>query len=205
MLRSTINWVSENRQVRTSLKFSLIVHVTTWTWLWVTWDLAGSSATSSSRTTSIFFVHDIKHLSQFSEPEWLKLLFLLSDTQEWLNDINSALFRQLPISKKRFISKDYYLTVTTLAHILERHYYKINRYPHAGKFNIPVTDILNYIREGYAIPPVAIHGNNMQRIVEAPAPIGHDKDGRQTNIITILTDAGGKIITAYPGLGCVGS
>lgn len=143
---------------------------------------------------------ETKHLSHFSEPEWLKLLFLLSDTQEWLNNMNKELFNQLPISKKRFISKDYYLTVTTLAHILERHYYKINRYPHAGKFYIPVTDILNYIRDAYAITPVAINGTNFQRAIHTAAPIGHDKNGNETNIITILTDAGGKIITVFPGL-----
>src|SRR5205085_5431440 len=140
-----------------------------------------------------------KHLSQFSEPEWLKLLFLLSDTQEWLNDMHKDLFDQLPVCKKRFISKDYYLTVNKLAHILERHYYKINRYPNAGKFTIPVTDILNYIREALAIPPVPIDGDNMRRTLEVPTPIGYDKHGRETNVITILTDAGGKIITAFPG------
>jgi len=148
-------------------------------------------------------LNNINHHSHFSEPEWLKLLFLLSDTQEWLNDMNKALFNQLPISKKRFISKDYYLTVTTPAHILERHYYKINRYPHVGKFNIPVTDILNYIRDAHAIAPIAINGNNLQRTIEASAPIGHDKNGNETNIITILTDAGGKIITVFPGE-CIG-
>lgn len=86
-----------------------------------------------------------------------------------------------------------------LAHILQRHYYKINRYPHAGKFNIPVTDILNYIRQAHDILPVPIDGNNWQRILTTTAPIGHDKHGNETNIITILTDAGGKIVTAFPG------
>ena len=169
------------------------------------------SATSSSRTTSIFFMpiandnpndaenNRTKHHPFFNEEQWLKLLFALSDTQEWVNDLNKGLFNQLHISKKRFISKDYYLTVTTLAHILERHYYKINRYPHAGKFNIPVTDILNYIRDAYAITPVAINGTNFQRAIQTAAPIGHDKDGNETNIITILTDAAGKIITVFPG------
>ena len=142
---------------------------------------------------------DKKQHPNFSEQEWLKLLFLLSDTQEWLNDLNKALLNQLPISKKRFISKNYYLTVPVATHILERHYVKINRYPHAGKFNIPVIDILTYIRDAHDVTPVPIGGSNLQRIVEAPDPVGHDKNGRETNIITIVTDAGGKIITAFPG------
>jgi hypothetical protein len=160
--------------------------------------LAGPSVTSSSRTTSIFFMPDTKHQSNFSETEWLKLLFVLSDTQEWLNNMNKELFNQLPISKRRFISRDYYLAVTSLAHILERHYYKINRYPHAGKFNIPVTDILNYLREAYEILPVA-NGLIFYRSMQTALPVGHDKNGNETNVITVLTDAGGKIITAFPG------
>ena len=143
---------------------------------------------------------DKKPNAQFSEPEWLKLLFLLADTQEWLNDMNKELFLQLPIPKKRFIRKDYYLSAPVLAHILERHYYKINRYPHTGKFNIPVTDILKYIRDAYEVVPVPIAGGNLQRTFYAPAPIGHDKQGNETHVITILSDAGGKIVTAFPGL-----
>jgi hypothetical protein len=144
-------------------------------------------------------MNNTKQPFQFSEDEWLKLLFLLADTQEWLNDMHKTLFNQLPVSKKRFISKQYHLGLPALAHILERHYYKINRYPHAGKFTIPVTDILNYIRDAHATIPVDIEGNNKQRTIEASAPVGHDKNGKQTNVITILTDAGGKIVTAFPG------
>ena len=110
------------------------------------------------------------------------------------------MFRQLAVSKKKFISKQYYLTASALAHILERHYYKINRYPHAGKFQIPVIEILNYIREAHASPATPASGNNnFQRTMQTPEPIGFDKNGQSTNIITILTDGGGKIITAFPG------
>jgi hypothetical protein len=136
----------------------------------------------------------------FNESEWLKLLFLLSDTQTWLDDMNKEMFRQLPICKKRFISKDYYLSVSSLAHIIERHYYKINRYPHAGKFHIPVLEILNRIREAHAIPAIPALGcNNFQRTIQTSQAIGFDKKGQSTNIITVLTDAGGNIITAFPG------
>jgi len=134
----------------------------------------------------------------FLETEWLKLLFLLADTQSWLDDMNKEMFRQLPVCKKRFISKEYYLSAPALAHILERHYYKINRYPHAGKFHIPVIEILNYIREAHAIQPTP-NGNDFQRTIQTQQSIGYDKNGQSTNNITILTDAGGNIITAFPG------
>ena len=137
----------------------------------------------------------------FNEPEWLKLLFLLSDTQSWIDDMNKELFHQLPICKKKFINKQYYLTVQALAHIIERHYYKINRYPHASKFNIPVIEILQLIREAHSLLPMPAPGsNNFQRTLQAENNIGYDKSGQATNIVTILTDGGGKIITVFPGI-----
>lgn len=137
----------------------------------------------------------------FNESEWLKLLFLLADTQTWLDDMSKELFHQLPVNdKKKFLRKTYYLTASALSHIMERHYYKINRYPHAGKFHIPVTQILHYIREAHSLPVTRLPGcNNFQRILQTEQTIGYDKNGNATNIITILTDPGGKIITAYPG------
>ncbi len=140
-------------------------------------------------------------IESFNEQEWLRLLFLLADTQTWIDDMSKQCFRQLPLAdKKKFLRKTYYLTASALAHILERHYYKINRYPHAGKFHIPIIDILHYIREAHSLPANPISGClNFQRTMHAEQPIGFDKNGNQTNIITILTDTGGKIITAYPG------
>ena len=143
-------------------------------------------------------LNNTKQYLHFNEAGWLKLLFLLADTQQWLDDLNKELFRQLPVCKKKFINKHYHLTVSALAHILERHYYKINRYPHAGKFHIPLIEIINYIREAHAIQPTP-NENDFQRIVQTQQPIGYDKNGHSTNIITILTDAGGRIITVFPG------
>ncbi len=136
-----------------------------------------------------------------NEPQYLKLLFLLADTQTWLDDLCKEALGHLPITgKKRFLRKTYYLSVPALAHILERHYYKINRYPNAGKFTIPVMEILHYIREAYSLVATPAPGcNNFQRVMQAKHTIGFDKNGQSTNSITILTDAGGKIITAFPG------
>lgn len=138
----------------------------------------------------------------FNEQEWLRLLFLLSDTQTWLDDMARQAFSQLPVAdKKKFLRKSYYLTVPVLAHILERHYHKIPRYPQVGKFTIPVVEILHYIREGFSLPVSNVPGfSGFQRILDAGKPIGYDKNGTPVEIMTILTDGGGKIITAFPGL-----
>lgn len=135
-----------------------------------------------------------------NETEWIKLIFLLADIQTWVDDLCKETFSRLPVhDKKKFLRKTYFLSVPAFAHILERHYDKVNRYPHAGKFNIPITDILNYIREAHELPVTPAPGNNnFQRILQAPVPIGNDKNGTSTYFITIITDAGGRIITAYP-------
>ena len=138
----------------------------------------------------------------FNEPEWLKLLFLLADTQQWLDDMNKELFNQLPVeNKKKFFHKTYYLTPQSLAHIIERHYYKIPRHPQTGKFHIPLTEILHHIREAAVSTVVPVPGTlNFQRIIQSEQPVGFDKNGQPADIITIITDAAGKIITAFPGM-----
>lgn len=137
----------------------------------------------------------------FNEPEWLRLLFLLSDTQTWLDDMARKAFSQVPVTDKRkFLRKTYYLSLPVLAHILERHYFRINRYPNAGKFTIPVAEILHYIREAFAAPASPLPGClNFQRVLDTGKNIGFDKSGLPVQVITILTDAAGKIITAFPG------
>lgn len=137
----------------------------------------------------------------FNEARWLKLLFLLADTQEWINDMAKEALLQLPVSdKKKCFRKTYYLTATALAHIIERHYYKINRHPQTGKFHIPVIEIVALIRDAADLPATAVPGNlNFQRTLQTANTIGYDKEGNPAGTITIINDAGGKIITAFPG------
>lgn len=137
----------------------------------------------------------------YNESEWLKLLFLLADTQTWLDDMAKEAFGKLPVpGKKRFIRKTYFLSVQVMAHIIERHYYKINRYPNAGKFHVSLIEILHLIREAFSSPVIPAPGcYNFERTYQAEKSIGFDKYGQPTNVITVLTDAGGRIITAFPG------
>jgi hypothetical protein len=138
----------------------------------------------------------------FNEAQWLKLLFLLADTQEWINDMAKEAFLQLPVTdKKKCFRKTLYLTAGTMAHIIERHYYKISRHPQAGKFHIPVTEIVQFIRDASQLPTTPVPGSlNFQRSLQTANIIGYDKDGNAANTVTIITGAGGRIITAFPGI-----
>lgn len=138
----------------------------------------------------------------FSEEEWLKLLFACSDLQAWMDEFAFRLFGSIPITdRKKLFRSTYYLTPAALAHILERHYYKIPRHPGTGKFTIPVTNILHWLREAGAEPATPLPGTlNYKRIFKAPSVIGFDQQGQPTCFITILTDSGGKILTAFPGI-----
>ena len=139
-----------------------------------------------------------QNVTAFDEEEWLRLLFLLNDTQVWLDEFINKAFLQLPIgNKKKLFRKAYYITVPGLAHLLEKHYYKIRRYPGAGKFTIPVTDILAYLRDAFheqAIPETGT--THYQRTIKAGRIIGFDCNGQFSNTIVIITDSGGRIITA---------
>src|SRR6266700_1787598 len=106
-----------------------------------------------------------ENIASFNEEEWLKLLFLLNDTQTWLNELINTAFLHIPVTDKRKLSrKTYYITVSALAHILERHYFKIQRHPGAGKFTIPITDILSYLRDAFHEPTASVTGTlNVQR------------------------------------------
>ena len=139
---------------------------------------------------------------KFNEDQWLKILFLLADTHEWINDMSRDIFMQLPITEKiQCFRKTYYLTAPAMAHIIQRHYFKINCHPQVGKFHIPVIEIVQLIRDAAQLPTTQVAGSsNFQRSMHTAEIIGYDKDGIPTKIITIITDTGGRIITAFPGI-----
>jgi hypothetical protein len=136
----------------------------------------------------------------FNEQEWIKLLYLLADTQAWLDDLTEKAILQIPIEdKKKLLRKTYLLTPLALTHILEKHYYRIPRYPYASKFAIPLPDILHFIRMGADVQPIACTcSRNLKRSFDTGTTIGFNKEGQPVTVITIITDAAGKIISAYP-------
>lgn len=144
----------------------------------------------------------IQNNPQFNEEAWIKLIFLLSDTQDWLNELVNGAVMQVPMkNRKRLLRKTYYLNVSALAHILQRHYFKIPRHPDTSKFTIPVPEILSYLRDISTEPGVPVAGSlNFRRTVDVHKTVGFDRDQLPTTHITVLTDSGGRIITAFPGI-----
>ncbi|SEW51881.1 hypothetical protein [Chitinophaga arvensicola] len=144
---------------------------------------------------------EILNTPSFNEGEWLKLLFLISDTQDWLNHLAYGAMLQIPIRDRRqLFRKTYYLSAAALTHIIERHYYKILRYPAASKFTIPVIEILSVLRDASSAPIEYVPGSiNIQRTADTGRIIGVDRDDLPTSLVTVVTDGGGRITTAFPG------
>jgi hypothetical protein len=143
-----------------------------------------------------------KQSGWFNEHEWLRALFMLSDMQSWLSEMEKNLFMNQPSGrKKKLFRKSYYLTASSFAHIIERHYYKVPRHIGAAKFTITIPRILELLRTACEQPPTPLPGSsNFFRELHTGADIGFDRSGNNTPVITIITDPGGKIITAFPGL-----
>lgn len=138
----------------------------------------------------------------FNEEAWIKLIFLLSDTQDWLNELANGALMQVPMkNRKRLLRKTYYMPLSSLAHILERHHYKIPRHPGTSKFTIPVPEILSFLRDISAEPGKPVAGSlDFRRTVDVGKIVGFDRDQLPTTFITVLTDPGGRILTAFPGI-----
>ncbi|UPK72861.1 hypothetical protein [Chitinophaga filiformis] len=137
----------------------------------------------------------------FNEDEWLRLVFLLSDTQNWLNELVNAAMFSVPIKdRKKLFRKSYYITVGALTHIMERHYFKIPRHPNVSKFTIPVVEILALLRDANIEPVEQVTGTiYLKRVIDTGKIIGHDFNQLPTSLLTVLTDSGGRILTAFPG------
>ena len=137
----------------------------------------------------------------FNEDTWIRLIFLLSDTQRWMNEIALNALMQVPMQdRKKLFRKTYYIGVIALAHIIERHYFKIPRHPETGKFTIPMTELLCYLRDAFNKETTPVPGSlHFRRFIDTGNVIGFDENHLPTTIITILTDSGGCIITAFPG------
>lgn len=141
-------------------------------------------------------------MQQFNEPQFLRLIFTLADTEQWVRGLVNATLSQVPrLGKKKLQKNNYYMSASSLAHILERHYHKLGRHPHTGKFCIPVIEILWHIRQAEDCKTeINIGKPGTYRQHNCQSNIGYDQDGNNTSMLTVICDSHGTIITAFPGL-----
>lgn len=52
-------------------------------------------------------------MQMFNEAEWIRLLFLISDTQQWINDMERELFLHVPIDQKKNYSENNFICLPT--------------------------------------------------------------------------------------------
>lgn len=137
----------------------------------------------------------------FDEAQWMRILFLISDTDKWLRQTEANHFYQLPLKHhKKLLRKSWYLSAAALAHIIERHYYKIARHPSTGKFTIDISSIAAYVRDAFHQEAFAVPQScNVQRVLDTESVIGYDGSGNSVTVITVISDNSGNIITAFPG------
>lgn len=137
-----------------------------------------------------------------NENEWIRVILLLADTQQWINEICIQTIGSLyPPAKKLLAAKTYRLSIGGLAHILERHYYKNMRHPGTGKFIVSLPQILDLLRTAGAEPALPLPGTlNSVRVLRCEDIIGIDRDGNHCNMLSVITAPDGVIITAFPGL-----
>lgn len=87
-----------------------------------------------------------------------------------------------------------------LTHVLERHAAGGARTAGKSIFN-QGEDIAGLIRGAESVGPVQQVGGNFQRIVDAGRAIGIDRaTGQPTSVYTVITNAAGDLVTAFPGI-----
>jgi hypothetical protein len=87
-----------------------------------------------------------------------------------------------------------------VAHVLARH--TVGGAQTAGKSVFSAgEDVVGLIRQAESVAPLQQAGGNFQRIVDAGRAIGIDRaTGQATSTYTVITDAAGNLITAFPGV-----
>jgi hypothetical protein len=88
----------------------------------------------------------------------------------------------------------------SLSHVLERHFPGGAKSAGKSLFNASES-VPALVRAADRVAPTAQRGGNLQRIVDAGRNIGVDRaTGLPTTIYTVITDAGGSLVTAFPGM-----
>lgn len=136
----------------------------------------------------------------FNEDEFLAILFSVQRLRYDADRCANKLVRVIPGNlRTKYFPSSYCLTGYGLAHILDKHFYKVNRFPDASKFTIPITEIVRLIRLGFLRgEKESTKTGGTMRVLEVGKVIGVCKDGCLTRKMAIVTDGNGQIRSAYP-------
>ena len=91
------------------------------------------------------------------------------------------------------------MTEEGLAHVTARH--TIGGAKTAGKSVFTAgEDVTALIKSAEGVSPIQQAGGNFQRVVDAGREIGVNRaTGSPTSTYTVITDAAGNLVTAFPG------
>lgn len=135
----------------------------------------------------------------FNEDDFISVLNNMHRLRQQIDLLSKKLMWLVAENKStRYFPSSYYLTAYGLAHILDRHYYKIDRYADKAKFTISVAEIVKLIRQASVLQVEEIAGKSERRVLYAGRIIGKSPTGQPCEHISIITDAYGYIRTAYP-------
>ena len=128
------------------------------------------------------------------------MIFLLYDMEVWLKEQSAALLISIsPRAGKLIKGSSYRLGLKGIAHILERHYHKTLRHPGTGKFTIPLTELLDLLKETSQSTPHSVNGTLQHRwVLVCDKVVGITNLGENSNTIVVITDRDGFIVTAFP-------
>ena len=136
----------------------------------------------------------------FNEQEWIKQIMIINDVYRWCEEQGLNVFYKLPVDEKRkFRHQNYFLTVQVVAHILETHFIENSKVPLKSKFTCSVVELFTHIRDAWNIEALAVPDSTKSYRIVAPGKEIGTKDGKPVEKFTILTNADGKILTAFPG------
>ena len=134
------------------------------------------------------------------EEKWIKNLLLLAEIQRWTDESSKNLINMAVGPEKSFVWKHLHLTAACFSEILVNHYYKIQKEQDTARFCIPVHDIILYMQAAAEDPAEPVPDRPFfQTLANAGEFIGYDRNNFPTCFFTILSDASGRILTAFPG------
>ena len=136
-----------------------------------------------------------------NEAECVRYILLLADMEQWLRLLQkNFLLSVSPTCGKLLRGADFRITLSGLAHILERHFHSTLRHPATGKFLIPLPELIDLLKEAGSKDAQPMPGSqHLKRELECEGPIGINRLGESSWLLVVIADARGELVTAYPG------